>query len=151
MGDGPPPDVPVGRTTGGLGVPLNASKEGASYPPVTFVVAPEHVRAFAAAIGERATAVPPTFVTAAELRAGLAQVVGDAELGLDLSRVVHAEQEYEWIRSVRVGETLHVRSTIESIRGKGGHELLVLRTEMRDDADEIVVLSRSTLLVRSAA
>lgn len=128
---------------------MNASLEGKTYPSVPFTVDPDHVRRFATAIGEDGTSVPPTYATAAEFRAGLSQVVGDADLGLDFARVVHAEQEYEWSRSLAVGETLEVRTSIESIRAKGGHEFLVLRTEMRDLDGALVVVARSTLLVRA--
>jgi hypothetical protein len=47
-----------------------------------------------------------------------------------------------------VGETLQVQTVIESIRAKGGHEFLVLRTDMRDAAGEDVVVARSTMIVR---
>lgn len=129
-------------------MPLNVALEGKSYPPVRFVVDPEYVRRFAAAIGEEAGGVPPTFVTAPEILAGLAQVVGDPELGMDFTRVVHGGQEYEWRRALRIGEALEVRSTIEDIRAKGGHGFLTLRTEMRDEQGALVVLARSTLIER---
>lgn len=130
---------------------LNAAMEGKEYPALSFVVEDEHVRRFAAAVGDDGTFVPPTFVTAPEFAAGLTQVVADGELGLDLARVVHGEQGYDWSRPVRIGETLTVRSTIESIRAKGGMELLTLRTEMRGADGELVVVGRSTLIVRSRA
>lgn len=127
---------------------LNPALQGKSYPALRFVLEAEHVRRFAAAIGEDGGSVPPTFVTAPEILAGLAQVVADPELGLDFRRVVHGGQEYEWRRPLRIGETLEVRSTIEDVRIKGGHGFLTLRTEMRDDSGEPVVLARSTLIER---
>lgn len=132
-------------------MPMNAGLERKTYPAIRFEVREEHVRAFAHAVGDDGSSVPPTFVTAPEIRAGLAQVVEDADLGLDFARVVHGEQEYEWSRPVRVGDVLEVRSTIESIRAKGGHEFLTLRTEMRDEVGELVVLARSSLIVRGSA
>jgi acyl dehydratase len=129
-------------------MPLNVALEGKSYPAVRFVVEAEHVRRFAAAIGEDPGEVPPTFVTAPEIRAGLAQVVADPELGLDFARVVHGGQEYEWRRPLRIGETLEVRSRIEDVRIKGGHGFLTLRTEMRDGTGALVALARSTLIER---
>lgn len=130
-------------------MPLNVALEGKSYPPVRFVVEPGHVRRFAAAIGEEeAEGVPPTFVTAPEILAGLSQVVADPELGMDFTRVVHGGQEYEWRRALRIGEALEVRSTIEDIRTKGGHGFLTLRTEMRDEEGALVVVARSTLIER---
>jgi acyl dehydratase len=132
-------------------MPMNAALEGKSYPSVLFRVDADHVARFAAAVGEDGASVPPTFVTAPEIAAGLAQVVADAELGLDFSRVVHGEQEYVWQRPVRVGETLEVRSTIESIRAKGRHEFLTLRTAMLDEDGAEVVSARSSLVVRGAS
>jgi hypothetical protein len=130
---------------------MNAALEGRTYPAVSFEVTEQHVRRFADAVGEDGSFVPPTFVTAPEIEAGLAKVVADAELGLDFARVVHGEQEYEWSRPVRIGETLEAAATIESIRSKGGHEFLTLRTELRDAAGELVVSARSLLVVRGAA
>jgi acyl dehydratase len=130
---------------------MNAALEGKAYPSVVFPVEEEHVRRFAAAVGDDGSFVPPTFVTAPEITAGLAQVVADEELGLDFARVVHGEQEYEWARAVEVGEALEVRSTIESIRMKGALEFLTLRTEMRDGTGELVVVARSSLIVRGSA
>jgi hypothetical protein len=129
-------------------VPLNAALEGKAYPTLRFEVREEHVRRFARAVGDDGGQVPPTFVTVPEFAVGLTQVVGDADLGLDLSRVLHGEQEYEWTRPVRPGDVLDVTSTIESIRAKGGHGFLTLRTEMRDAEGSLVVVARSALLVR---
>ncbi|GBC87444.1 hypothetical protein HRbin12_01450 [bacterium HR12] len=139
----------MGRSAGGGGVPLNPALEGKTYPPLRFLVDAERVRRFAAAIGADEGGVPPTFATAPEIEAGLARVVADPELGLDFARVVHGEQAYEWRRPLRVGETLEVRSTIESVRTKGGHGFLTIRTEMLDGDGVTVVVARSTLVERA--
>ena len=130
---------------------MNPALEGKEYPPISFTATEDHVRRFAAAVGDDGSFVPPTFVTAPEIAAGLAQVVGDRELGLDLARVLHGEQEYEWLRPVAIGETLEVRSVIESIRSKGALEFLALRTEMLDAGGATVVVGRSSLVVRGPA
>jgi acyl dehydratase len=130
---------------------LNADLEGKEYPAISFEVDEARVRRFAAAVGEEGSSVPPTFATAPEIVAGLARVVEDADLGLDFTRVVHGEQEYEWVRPLVVGDTLTARATIESIRAKGGLEFLTLRTEMRDREGALVVVGRSSLVVRGRA
>ena len=61
--------------------------------------------------------VPPTFVTAAEFTV-FPQVMGDPNLGLDFTRVVHGSQEYVYERPLREGETLAVRARIDAIRTK---------------------------------
>jgi hypothetical protein len=131
-------------------MPLNTDLVGKAYPPVRTEVDPERVRAFAGAVSHPGDGVPPTFATVPEIVAGLGNVVRDPELGIDLARVLHGDQEYRWERPIRVGETLVAHATIDSIRGKGETEFLGIRTEIRDGAGELVVLARSTLVVRSA-
>ncbi|HET9249665.1 MAG TPA: MaoC family dehydratase N-terminal domain-containing protein [Actinomycetota bacterium] len=127
---------------------MNADPEGTTYPPVLFRVDEERVRAFAEAVGHRGPGVPPTIVTVPEIEAGLDNVVSDPRLGIDLSRVLHSEQEYRWSRTVVVGETLSGSATIESLRDRGGMRFLTLRTEVRDEAGELVASGRCTLIVR---
>ena len=129
-------------------MPLNPALQGKTYDEVTFSVDEERVRAFSAAVGHPAAGVPPTFATVVEHAAGIPSIVGDAELGLDLRRVLHGQQEYEWHRPMRVGETLRVATTIESVRSKGGMELLTLRSDLSGEDGALVVVARSTLIVR---
>ena len=130
---------------------LNEALQGKAYPPVTFVVEEARVRDFATAVAHPGAGVPPTLVTAPEVSAGLANVIDDTDLGLDLSSVLHGEQEYEWTRPLRVGETVSAQATIESIRGRGATRFLTLRTVVRDEHGEPVVVGRSTLIVREGA
>lgn len=127
---------------------LNEALQGKAYPPVIFEIEERRVRAFAAAVGHAGAGVPPTFATAPEHAAGLTNVIADVELGLDLAKVLHGEQEYEWARPMRIGETLTAETAIESIRGRPSMHFLVLRTLLRDEAGETVVAARSTLIVR---
>lgn len=142
-------DARVGRSSGDRTVPVKAELAGTTYPPVSFAVEGGRVASFAAAVGHPGEGVPPTFATAPELLAGLEHALADPELGLDLSRVLHAEQAYEWRRPLRVGETLTAEATIEQIRAKGPVELLTLRTDLRDRAGDVVVVGRSMVVVRS--
>jgi acyl dehydratase len=127
---------------------MNRALAGKTYPPQALTLDAGRVAAFAAAVGHPGGGVPPTFATALE-HAALPSVVGDPELGLDYSRVVHGEQEYEWGRPMKVGETLSAEVAIESIRAKGGLEMLTIRTDMRDGGGRTVVIARTTLIVRS--
>ena len=130
---------------------LNAALEGKTYPAVRVTLDRERVRAFAHAVGHRGPGVPPTILTVPELAAGLSHVVSDPELGIDLARILHGEQAYEWSRPLVVGETLVAEASIESIRGRGGLQFLTLRTDVRDEGGESVALARSTLLIRGGA
>jgi acyl dehydratase len=130
-------------------VPLNAAVEGKVYPDTGFTVDEDRVALFRASVGEAKDIVPPTFATAAEF-AVFPLIVGDPELGLNFTRVVHAEQEYEWRRPLRIGESLTVRSRIASIRQKAGNGFLTIQTELLDGRGELVVLARATMIERGA-
>ena len=92
---------------------LNADFIGRAYPPsAPYLVGREKIREFARAIGDgnavfhdrdaaRALGypdiiAPPTFATVVAMEASQA-VMFDPELGLDFSRVVHAEQSLSLI------------------------------------------------------
>jgi hypothetical protein len=131
-------------------VAVNADLVGKTYPTIAFPLEADRVLAFSEVIGHEGDGVPPTFVTVPELAAGLQNVLADDELGLDLSRVLHAEQEYEWGRPLTIGETLTAETTIADIRTKGETSFVTLRTDLRDEARRTVVVATSTLVVRGA-
>lgn len=130
-------------------MPLNPALEGKAYPETAITVDAGRVEEFRAALGETGGIVPPTFATVGEF-ALFPAIVGDPELGLDFTRVVHGEQEYGWRRPLRVGETLTVRSRIASIRQKAGNGFLTIETELIDDGGDVVVLARATMIERGA-
>jgi acyl dehydratase len=127
---------------------MNASAAGKTYPATTFTVEPERVSAFRK-IFDEVEGVPATFATVAEF-AVMPQIVADPELGLDFSRVLHGNQEYEFRRPLREGETLEVRCRLGSIRELGGSAFLVLVTELVEPGGDVVCTARSTLIERAA-
>lgn len=127
---------------------MNAQAAGKEYPEVSFTVEPGRVASFREVFRE-ATGVPATFPTAAEFTV-IPDVVADPELAMDFTRVLHGNQEYEFSRPLVEGETLRVRSRIESIREMGGHAFLVLATELVEPGGAIVCSARSTLIERAA-
>ena len=147
-------------------MPLNLALVGKQYPPVRYEVCREKLREFAAAIGEtdplyhdeeaaRAAGHPdlpavPTFPIVLSMRASLA-IHGDAELGLDYSRVVHGEQEFVYHRPIRAGDRLVAVAKVASAEPKGRHELLTIETEVTTEAGEPVCTVRGTLLSRGTA
>jgi acyl dehydratase len=147
-------------------VPLNTELIGKEYPALSLAVERDHVDRFAQSIGEdepvfrdpeaaRASGypeqlAPPTFVTTMQIMAS-AVVAADPELGLDYTRVLHGEQEYEWRRPVHVGDELRAVPRIVDISGRGPLEFLVIESEITDAAGEAVVVARTTLLSRGAS
>jgi len=127
---------------------MNVDAAGTTYPPVTFVVEPERVAAFRASFGID-SGVPPTFPTAAEFTV-LPGVLDDPRLGLDFTRVVHGTQGYEYVRPLREGESLEVRTRIESIRQRGGTGFMTIATDLVDETGETVCTARSQMIERAA-
>jgi acyl dehydratase len=147
-------------------VPLNQSLKGKTFETIELTVERERVTRFAEAIGEedprfrdgaaaRAEGhpdqlAPPTFPTVIQILAS-AQVVLDQELGLDYTRVVHGEQEFEWRRPIVVGDVLRATPRIADIYARGPNEFLVIEGEISDADGEVVCISRATLLSRGTA
>jgi hypothetical protein len=127
---------------------MNPAAAGKTYPATTLTVEPERVAAFRKVFGE-SEGVPATFVTVAEF-AVIPQIVADPELGLDFSRVLHGNQEYDFRRPLREGETLQIRSRLGSIRVLGGNAFLVVVTELVEPDGDLVCTARSTLIERAA-
>ncbi|MDP9331664.1 MAG: MaoC family dehydratase N-terminal domain-containing protein [Actinomycetota bacterium] len=126
---------------------MNQAAEGTRYPDVRFQVDPAQVAAFRNVFGI-SSGIPVTFLTLAEF-AVFPEVIGDPNLALDFSRVVHGGQEYEYRRPLVEGETLIVRTHIESIREKGGTGFLTLATELVDVDGHIAATARSTMIERA--
>jgi acyl dehydratase len=129
---------------------VNVSLEGKTYPETAFTVDADRVERFRAAVGSNGASVPATFATVAEF-SSFPAIVGDPELALDFSRVVHSEQEYAFKRALRVGETLRVRSRIAQARARAGQAFLTIETELVDGDGEVVGTSRATMLERGRA
>jgi acyl dehydratase len=118
-------------------------------------VAAEHVAAFAGALGdtspEYATVAPPTYPIAFMTQAMSGGMETFLELGLNFMTLVHGEQEFEYLRPVRIGETLTLTGRIadiyEKTSGSGGVlDFVVLETEGADAAGRPVFYSRNVLI-----
>jgi hypothetical protein len=76
--------------------------------------------------------------------------------GRDMRRVLHGEQEFEYIRPLRAGDVLTATSKIvdeyekEGKRG-GTMRFVVSETELRDQSGDVVAYSRGTSIVTSKA
>jgi hypothetical protein len=139
-------------------MPLNKDLIGKEYGEVTVRIERDRIVQFANAIGDPdpryregdTPIAPPTFPTVMQIASG-GQVVLDQELGLDYTRVVHGEQEYEMERPLRAGQELTARPRISDIYSRGPNEFLVVETVYRDPNGEVVCTGRSTLISRGTA
>ena len=146
---------------------LDPGLTGRSYPPsAVYEVGRAKIAEFADAIGDddpvhrdadaaRAAGhpdviAPPTFAIVVTL--GAADVVlGDADVSLDYSRVVHGEQRFTHHRPIRAGDRLVATTTIDAVRSVAGIDLLTTRVDVATDDGEEVCTATSMLVARGTA
>ena len=140
---------------------------GKEYPPFAVTVERGKIKEFARAIGDlspfyldddvgRASEwgdliAPPTFaITFRDEDADTGALLRD--LGTDVSRLLHGEQEFEIFRQLRPGETYLCRPKIVDQYEKGGKTgpmgFVVRETAVTDRDNEIVARMRSITVVR---
>lgn len=97
---------------------------------------------------------PPTFLmTIAHWIGGL----GETRQGikLDFTRLLHGEQEFEFLRPIRAGDILRFRSRTKDVfekQGKRGGTMtfVIGETEFRNQAGEVVAYMRNTAIETAA-
>jgi hypothetical protein len=117
------------------------------------------VREFAQAVKSQNAAhegqdavIPGTFLTTARLMWEPSHESAIDELGFDMARVLHGEEEYEFFGPLpRVGDVLQVESRVESQYqkpgGRGGTmRFAVVISEFRDESGSAVALQRTTVI-----
>jgi acyl dehydratase len=120
-------------------------------------VAPDIAAQMAAAIAgpdpiAEPGAVPPTFAAVYCLGPTLAQLFADADVGIDLAGLIHAEQSFEWPEAVRAGDVVDAFTEIVGIDVKRGMTFVRLAMEaVRPDDRAVVCRGTALMLVRAPA
>jgi len=142
------------------------SKIGLQLPPYTFKVERVKIHEFVQAIGDdnpifrdKETALsygysdipcPPTFITSAFQEFTGAYFKVFKELGVDVKRVLHGEEEYEYLHEIYPGDILTCNMCVDSIaekQGKSGKmDLISLRTLLVNQEGEEVLRARSLII-----
>ena len=123
---------------------------GKTYPAVKFEIEPERVAEFARAIGaDPDDGVPPTFAAAYALEATAPQLFADEEAAIDFAKLLHAEQEFEWHRHPRAGETVTSVGRVASDTSRRGMRFVTLETDTSDEGGGPVCRSRALFVIRS--
>jgi len=123
---------------------------GRIYPAVQFEIDPGRVADFARAIGaDPADGVPPTFAAVYSLYATAPQLFADEDAAVDFARLLHAEQEFEWSRQPRAGETVTSRGRVASDTNRRGMRFVSFETETTGADGTPVCTSRALFVIRS--
>jgi hypothetical protein len=122
---------------------------GRTYPAVSFEIEPERVAAFARAIGaDPADGVPPTYATVYSLAATAPQLFADEEAAVDFAHLLHAEQEFAWLRHPRLGESVTSRGRVASDTSRRGMRFISFETDTTDASGAEVCRSRALFVIR---
>jgi acyl dehydratase len=147
-------------------IQLNKGVIGKESPPFVVTVERGKIKEFARAIGDdnpfylddrvgQASEwgdiiAPPTFMTT--FRDGADSGSFLRELGTDISRLLHGEQEFELHRPIRPGETFLCRSRVLDVYEKTGRSgpmgFVVRETAVTDKVNELVATIRHITVVR---
>jgi acyl dehydratase len=140
---------------------------GHTFPPFAAEVEKGRLKFFAKAIGEtnpiytdeaaasaagfRALPAPPTFTSVLDQESPDFLPVLDL-LDIDIAKILHGTQEFEYITSICAGDTITVDATIVDIFDKkaGALEFVVMETRYTNQAGELTTRATSTLVVRNS-
>ncbi len=145
---------------------MNPELVGRAFPPTApYLVGREKVREFARAVfadapqhsdpeaaralGYPDVVAPPTFAMVVQ-DLTLQQLLGDPESGIELSRLVHAEQRFRYTRPIVAGDELVATLSVTGIRSMGGNAMITSEAEIVDADGAHVVTTTSVLLAGEA-
>ena len=132
-------------------MPIDASLVGREFPPTRpYAVSEEKVREFAAASGTAYAGgpAPATFPIVLAFDAMNAFLAAES---LDLFRIVHGEQRFNYERPVVPGDELTATLTVSSLRQIGGNDIIGTTSEITDASGALVCTTSATLVHRGAA
>ena len=128
------------------------SKVGLQVEPYTFKVEQGKVNELAIAIGAlkdeyfNGEAVPPTFPTVIDFWGGGSS--SSNFLNLNMKKVLHGEQEYEYLGEIKPGDDISVSGEVEKAYTKAKMNFFVVRKDFVNQHGETVLISRSTIIER---
>ncbi len=129
-------------------MPLNRDLVGKEYAPTTTAATLEAMQNYARAYNDDNPAffdsgcaggivAPPMYVVVA-LWPSILEVVGDPDLRVDVVRLLHGEQDMEFILPIRPGHKITALARVASIETKGSGETLVIEIDAKNQTGERV-------------
>lgn len=118
----------------------------------TFRVEPGKIKEMALAIGDlkeeylKGEKVMPTFPTVIDFWGN--GVSTSAVIGLNMKKVLHGEQEYEYVGEIRPGDLITVKGVIEDAYTKAAMNFIIVKKEFYNEEGKLVLISRSTTIER---
>jgi len=143
-------------------VPVNPDIVGRVFPPtVPYLVGREKVREFARAVfaddpqhldpaaaralGYADVVAPTTFAIVIQEHT-LQQLIAAPDSGIELARLLHAEQRFRYTRPIVAGDELTAQLSVVGLRAMGANAMVTSDTVITDAAGQHVVTATSILL-----
>lgn len=140
----------VGRVFPSTAPYLVGREKVREFARAVFADAPQHSDPAAArALGYADVVAPPTFAMVVQ-DLTLQQLLGDPDSGIELSRLVHAEQRFRYSRPIVAGDELTATLSVTGIRALGGNAMITSEAEIVDADGAHVVTTTSVLLAGEA-
>jgi len=147
---------------------MNHETIGKTYPPVVYEVGREKIQEYAratlqdnplysepefAALSKYGTIVAPPSFVAVYCGEMFNQLFSDEDLGIDLPRIVHGEQEFKFRKVVRSGDIITSVAKIVDVFSKQSdsgvtHEFGVLKSESKNQHGQMVCEGIWTVIQR---
>ena len=141
-------------------MPLNREFIGREYPPLSATVMLEALQSYARAYNDDnpryfdpsapgGIVAPPMFGVAVTWMS-VVGAVGDPKLGADLLRLLHSEQDMEFIAPLRPGDEITTVARVASIEARPGGEAMSLELNSRNRAGAPVLRTLFGIFIRAA-
>jgi len=139
---------------------LNKEFIGREYPPLSAKVTREALQNYARAYNDGnpryfdasapgGIVAPPMFGVAVTWMS-VVGAVGDPELGADLLRLLHAEQDMEFLAPLRPGDEITTVARVAAIEARPGGEAMALELDSRNRAGAPVLRTLFGIFIRAA-
>lgn len=144
-------------------MPIDTKFIGREYKPVTYVVGQEKIKEYALAVGDLnplyidpefakkskySTVVAPPMFVVVFAKESMFNLFLDSELNLNISRLVHGEQEFNFHKVVKANDSIKTISKIKNIYQKNNNDFIQLETNSYNQNNELVVNGLCTFIIR---
>jgi len=148
---------------GGVDSMLDKRFVGKEYPEFTVEVEKGKIREFARAVGDKnpvyydeeaakkvgfegGPVIPPTFPTVFATSGQVMNIIAD--LKIDMAKLLHGAQEYEYINPIKAGDTISGKTKIANIVEKSKMDVVDVETTYINQNGQTVLREKCTFLVR---
>lgn len=137
---------------------LNKDLVGKEYPPQEYIITAEESKKYAFGYNEElplfldesrpeGIIAPPMF-TVKYAGTSIVNAFFDPDFNVNFARLVHGEQEIEWLGPVKPGDTITTVLKIGSVEEKSSGELFTTESNSKNQNGETVVRMISTFFIR---